>query len=113
MLRDWAEGTGEREHNVEVRRLEQVGGLVLQPPRCGRRLALGAMAVAAGVIRDLLVAALRALQDMPAQGRRTTDHKVVEGAALHGRQARTVLLQERIATAPDHLSHFEPRSGHG
>lgn len=54
-----------------------------------------------------------ALQDVPAQGRRAAGRQVVEGAALHGRQARTVPLQERVATAPDHLGHFEPRSGHG
>ena len=110
---DRAEGAGEREHDVEVRCVEQVGGLGLQPSRGGRGLALGAMAVAARVIGDLLVPALRALQDVPTQGRRAAGGQVVEGAALHGRQARTVLLQERVATAPDHLGHFEPRSGHG
>ena len=71
------------------------------------------MAVAARVIRDFLVAALQALQDVPAQSRRAARDQVVEGAALLGRQVRTVLLQERVATAPDHLGHFEPRSGHG
>lgn len=45
--RDRAEGAGEREHDVEVRRLEQVGGLGLQPPRCGGPLTLGAMTIAA------------------------------------------------------------------
>jgi hypothetical protein len=45
-----AEGPGEHEDDVEVRRVEQVGGLGLQPPRRGRGLALGAMAVAARVV---------------------------------------------------------------
>ena len=85
-----AEGAREREDDVEVRRLEQVGGLGLQPPRRGRGLALGAVAVAARVVRDLLVPALRALQDMPAQGRRAAGRQVVQGATLLGRQARTV-----------------------
>src|SRR4051794_4258081 len=71
------------------------------------------MAVAARVIRDFLVAAPRALQDVPAQGRRAARNQVVEGAAPLGRQVRTVPLQERVATAPDHIGHFEPRSGHG
>ncbi len=57
--------------------------------------------------------ALRALQDVPAQGRRAAGRQVVEGTSLLGGQARTVPLQERVATAPDHLGHFEPRSGHG
>jgi hypothetical protein len=111
--RHQAEGAGEREHDVEVRCVEQVGGLRLQPSRGGRSLALGAMAVAARVVRDLLVPALRAFQDMTAQGRRAAGRQVVEGAVLLGRQVRTVLFQECIATAPDHLGHFEPRSGHG
>src|SRR4029077_915013 len=71
------------------------------------------MAVAARVVRDLLVAAPRALQDMPAQGRRAAGRQVVEGATLLGRPARTVLFQKYVATAPDPLRHFEPRSGHG
>ena len=57
--------------------------------------------------------ALRALQDVPAQGRGAAGGQVVEGAALLGRQARAVPFQERVATAPDDLGHFEPRSGHG
>ena len=55
----------------------------------------------------------RALQDMPTQGRRAAGRQVVEGTSLLGSQARTVPLQGRVATAPDHLGHFEPRSGHG
>ena len=56
---------------------------------------------------------VRALQDMPTQGRRAAGRQVVQGAPLLGRQARTIPLQERVATAPDHLGHLEPRPGHG
>ena len=59
------------------------------------------------------MSALHTSQEMSSQGGGTARGQVVEGAALHGRQARTVLLQKRVATAPDHLGHFEPRSGHG
>ena len=68
--RDRAESTGEREDDVEVRCVEQVGCLGLQPSRGGRGLALGAMAVATRVVGDFLVPALRALQDVSTQGRR-------------------------------------------
>jgi hypothetical protein len=64
--RDRAEIAGEREDDVEVGHLEQVGCLGLQPSCRGGGLALGAMAIAAGVVGDLLMPALRALQDMPA-----------------------------------------------
>ena len=57
--------------------------------------------------------ALQTAQDMSAQGGGTASGQVVEGAALHGRQARTVPFQECIATAPEDLGHFEPRSVHG
>src|SRR4051794_15921405 len=70
-------------------------------------------AVAARVIGDLLMSALQAPQDVSPQGGGAARGQVVEGTALHGRQARTVLLQKRVATAPDHLGHFEPRSCHG
>ena len=111
--RDRTESTGEREGDVEVRCVEQVGGLGFQPSRGGRGLALGAMAIATRVVGHFLVPALRALQDVSTQGGGAAGSQVVEGAALHGRQARTVLLQERVVTAPDDLGHFEPRSGHG
>src|SRR5262249_58338049 len=71
------------------------------------------MAVAARVVSDLLVPALRALQDVPTQSGGAAGGQVVENAALLGPQARTVLIQECITTAPDDLGHFEPRSGHG
>ena len=108
-----AEGAGKREHDVEVRCVEQVGGLGLQPARGVGPLTLGTMAIAARVIGDFLMSTLQTSQDMSSQGGGTARGQVVEGAALHGRQARTVLLQKRVATAPDHLGHFEPRSGHG
>ena len=59
------------------------------------------------------MSALQTPQDVSTQGGGAASGQVVEGAALHGRQARTVLFQECVATAPDHLGHFEPRSGHG
>ncbi len=54
-----------RKNDVEVGDLEQVGCLGLQPSCRGGGLALGAMAIAAGVVGDLLIPALRALQNVP------------------------------------------------
>ena len=89
---DRVEGIREREDEMEVRHREQVGGAGLQPPCRGRGLAGGAVAVAAGVVGDLLMPALGAPQDMTTQGRRAAGGQVVQGAALLGRQLRTVLV---------------------
>ena len=59
------------------------------------------------------MSALQTPQDMSAQGSGSASGQVVEGAALHGRQAGTVLFQECVATAPEDIGHFEPRSVHG
>ena len=59
------------------------------------------------------MSALQTPRDVATQGGGAASGQVVEGAALHGRQARTVLIPECVATALDHLGHFEPRPGHG
>ena len=51
-----AERVWQREDHVEVRHFEQVRGSRVQPLRARRRLALGAMAIAARVVGDGLVA---------------------------------------------------------
>ena len=59
------------------------------------------------------MSALHTPQDVPSQGGGAASGQVVEGAALHGRQARAVLSHKRVATAPEDLGHFDPGSGHG
>ena len=109
---DRVEGIREREDDMEVRHGEQLRGAGLQPPCRGRGLAGGAVAIAAGVVGDLLMPALGAPQDVTTQGRRAAGGQVLQGAALLGRQLRAVLFQELVETAPDDLGHGEPRSGH-
>ena len=108
--RERVEGIREREDEVEVRHGEQIGRVRLQPPGRSRGLAGRAVAVAAGVVGDLLMPTLGTTQDMTAQGRGAAGGQVVEGAALLGRQFGSILLQELVETAPDDLGHGGPRS---
>src|SRR5262249_22205998 len=85
---------------------------LLQPPRRGRGLAGGAVAIAAGIVGDLLMPALGAAQDVTSQGRRAAASHVLQGAASLRCQFRSVLLQELVETTPDDLGHGGPRSRH-
>jgi len=58
---------GQREDHVEIADRQQIGLARRKPVRCRRTLALGAMAVAAGVVRNPAVAAILAALDMAAQ----------------------------------------------
>ena len=54
--------------------------------------------------------ALRALQDVPTQGRRAAPCQIVKGSPLLGREPLAVPFQEFVVTASDHLGHFGLRS---
>jgi hypothetical protein len=58
---------------MEVLDRQQLSGTPFEPSRSGLPAALGAMAIAAGAVRDLLVAALIALVDISAKGCGTAD----------------------------------------
>ena len=60
------------EDDTEVRHSEEFGSSVLKPLGTGQRLALWAVAIAAGVVGDALVAAAIALLDMAAESCRAT-----------------------------------------
>ena len=60
----------QREDQVEVADRQQIGLAGSEPVLRRRTLALGAMAVAAGVVGDTAVAAILAALDMTAEGRR-------------------------------------------
>jgi hypothetical protein len=59
---------GQREDHMEVFNRQQLGGTPFEPSRSGSPPALGAMAIAAGAVRDLSVAAPIALVDMTTKG---------------------------------------------
>ena len=72
LIGDVADRFGQSEDHVEVGHLQQLGLACLQPVLGGRSLALRAMAVAAGVVGDLGVGAVRACCHVAAERRRTT-----------------------------------------
>ena len=61
---------GQREDHVEIADRQQIGLARRKPVCCRRTLALGAMAVAAGVVRNPAVAAILAALDMATKGGR-------------------------------------------
>src|ERR1700682_534124 len=70
LVGDIGDGRRQGEHDMEVRHRQQVGLARGQPVLCRRTLALRAMPVAAGVVRDLAVRAVLAARDMSAERRR-------------------------------------------
>ena len=62
-----SDGGREREHHVMVFDRQEVLRLLVEPAGAGQGLALGTMAVAAGVVSDAFVTAVEAVLDVPAQ----------------------------------------------
>ena len=106
------ESIREREDEMEVQSGEQFRGAGLQPPCRGCGLAGGAVAVATGIVSDLLMPAVGAPQDVTSQDRRAAGDQILQGAALLGCQLRTVTFQNLVETTPNDLGHGEPRWGH-
>ena len=101
-----------REHDVEVRHVEQFRLAVLQPLGTRKALALRAVAISARVVRDTLMAAITAALDMTAEsgGAATLDRE--HGAPPCRRQRRAMLITESRAEAAEHVRHFQPLAGH-
>ena len=91
---DRAERRREGEDDVEVFDGEQLGFPGLHPVGGGGGLALGAVAVAARVVGDLLMPALVALLDVSAQRGGAAGGDVAQGAALLGRERVAVAIEE-------------------
>ena len=98
--------------HVEIGRGQQFGSAVFEPLGAGQRLALRAMAIAAGVVPDALVAAGVTLFDVPAKRRRPAPHDRGHDTALRSRQRSAVLLTIGIAEAAEYLRHFRHRAAH-
>ena len=58
----------QREDDVEVADRQEIGDARGEPPPCRRALAFGTVPVAAGVVGDAVVTAVRARLDMTAEG---------------------------------------------
>jgi len=74
-----------REDDMEVRHDEELGSSVVKPLGTGQQLALRAVAIAARVVRDALVATGIALLDMAAERSRATPFDRRHHATLRGR----------------------------
>jgi hypothetical protein len=99
---------------MEVADGQQLGPTLFEPLPCGRRLALGAMPVAAAVVRDDRVRAALAARDMPTECRRaaaldrTHDFHLVEADMPGiGATPRRSMVAEDIGDLQPHLCHSE------
>lgn len=83
------------ENHMEIVDIQQVFPLSCEPPFFGEGLALGAMAVAAGIVRDSLVAAMAADINVSSQSRRAAQDDASGGFPLLGRRLalRRVILK--------------------
>ena len=93
--------------HVEVRDRQQLGLPCLQPGGTGCRLALRAVAVAAGVVLDPLVPTFVAALHMPAQCRGPATDDCGQDLTLFGPQRVTVLGDEAGLAIAEHVGDFQ------
>ena len=98
---------------MEVLDGQEFGLAGLHPVGGGGGLALGAVAVAAGVVGDLAVAAAVAGLDVAAQGGGPAGDDVAQGAALLAGEPVAVSTEEGIAVPSDDVGHFDSGPRHG
>src|SRR6478672_7239841 len=94
------------EHDVDVAHWEDFGLSFGNPPVAGSRLALRAMAIAAGVIGDGLVPALGTLIAMAAQGGGATTRNGVQHFDMRPVQPAPASFDETGATGANDVSHL-------
>ena len=104
---------GQREHDVEVRHVQQLRLARFEPTGARRGLALRAVAVAAGIVGMTLEAAAVAGKGVSTQDRRATGGDVRQRPALFGRERRAVGSQEGRPIQVDHIGHFDAFGSHG
>ena len=101
----------QRENHVEVADRQQFQLTGREPALPGLRLALHAMTVAAGVIRDDLMTTLGTGIDVPTQLRRAAAGDGTQHRQLLNGQPRT-LFQEVIALRAEYIGHLHGRPAH-
>src|SRR5450432_4692789 len=102
---------GQRQHDVEVRNGEQALQASFEPDGSLNCLALGAMAISAGVISDANVPAGTAVLDMATQSSSATLHQMSHHLRLFRREWVTVTILAPVGT--ENVRDFEFRSRHG
>src|SRR5437879_3057543 len=106
MTRKWAELGREREHDVEMTDRQDPRGARSDPALLRKGLTLGAMAIAARVIRRMLVSAGAAHVGMTAGRRRPAERDRREDAPL--RDGERVLGFELGAVRANDVGDLEP-----
>src|ERR1700722_12736909 len=95
------------ENNMEVRHRQQFSGTRSQPLGPCVSLALGAVPVAAGVVRDDLMSAAAALIAMAAQSRRAAASDGVKHLAMLPGQMGSVPFPITVARCANDVGHLE------
>lgn len=112
-LREDIELMWEGEHDMKIRRREQLALARFKPAFFGSRLALRAMAVTTGMIGIArFPAGVTGLQ-MPTQCRRAARHDRAHGAALNRTQAMVGAVGRAMRTKDIGELHLEPEVPHG
>ena len=112
MERDLGDRRRYGEDDVEVRHRQQIGLAVRQPIGTSQALALWAMPVAAGIIRDADLAAAVALLDVTAQGCRAAGFDGAHDAALAVAQMASMGNAVSAAVMAEDIRHLQ-RAAHG
>ena len=113
LVGDGADRGRQREHDVEVGDRQQLGLARLEPGLRRPPLALGAVAVAAGVVGDARVRAVLAALDMTAERRGAADLDRRHDAQLAEAHMAGVGGTPGLAVAAEDIRHLQLRTGHG
>src|SRR5262249_2668623 len=102
-----AEGVWQRKHHMDVGDIEHLTFPRGAPGHLGGPMTLGAVAVATGVIADLLIATVVTLGFVAPQGGGAADGNGAQGSMLLLTQASAIACQEGGAILLDHIRYFE------
>src|SRR6266478_475408 len=95
------------EDDVKVLDRQQLSGALFEPRRAGCALALRAMAIAAGTIRDRAVTATVALFDVATERCGATDRDVPQRFLLASRERRSECLEVSRAVDAENVSQLQ------
>jgi hypothetical protein len=109
---DGADARRQREHDVEVGHLQQLGLARLHPRQCLRPLTLGAVPVAAGVIGDRRVAAVLAARNVATEGRRAAALDCAHHLHLHMTETALVGATPNGAVIAKDVRDLQTGTGH-
>jgi hypothetical protein len=107
LIRDGCDFMGHGKHNVKVWDWKEFGLPIFKPVCAGKRLALGAVSVSAGVIGGALVAAGITVIHVAAKGGCTTALNGIHHASLRMRKRSCVLLAVCRTITAKYIRHFE------